>query len=76
MPLIRPLFLLCSLTLLPAVTWAQTFPALAPLPGRERSARPRMPQEVLPQEVPGIRRRWRLTLLGRSKWRLGIRVPG
>src|SRR5258706_15865056 len=33
MPLIRRLPLLCSLALLPAVAGAQTFPALAPLPG-------------------------------------------
>jgi hypothetical protein len=33
MPLIRHLFLLWSLVLLPAVAGAQTFPALAPLPG-------------------------------------------
>jgi hypothetical protein len=33
MPLIRHLFLLWSLVLLPAVSRAQTFPTLAPLPG-------------------------------------------
>jgi hypothetical protein len=33
MPLIRRLFLLGFLALLPAVARAQTFPTLAPLPG-------------------------------------------